>query len=296
VKGKTPHVIPYQGSKRKLAEKICRYFPTSVGTLYEPFAGSAAISIFSAHRGLTEKFVIGDILEPLVNLQKLIIEEPEEVATGYERIWKAQGKSANERYDYFFSIRETYNAERNPILLLFLIARCVANAVRFSKNGNFTQSPDKRRMGTTPSNMRQNIYSVSALLRGKCSFFIGDYAECVRKAKSSDLVYLDPPYRGTTEGSDKRYFQQVETRHLIDCLEELNRKNVPFILSYDGSHGEKRYGDDLPEHLECRKLLLDAGRSTQGTLNGREVHTIESLYVSKKIVTKLEPQPELLLA
>jgi DNA adenine methylase len=291
-----PHVIPYQGSKRKLAARIAHYFPASCKTFYEPFAGSAAMSIFTAQNHLANRFVIGDVLEPLVELLEMTIERPDKVADGYERIWKAQGDTPAARYDYFFSIRHRYNAERDPILLLFLIARCVANAIRFGGNGNFTQSPDKRRKGTLPDKMRKSIRGVSALLKGKCTFFVGDFAECVASASPLDLIYFDPPYRGTTEGADKRYFKQVETERLLHCLERLNERGVPFIVSYDGSHGEKSYGEDLPDHLNCEKFSLHAGRSTQGTLNGKAVHTTESLYVSKLLLPRKRGQLSLALA
>jgi DNA adenine methylase len=53
-------------------------------------------------------------------------------------------------------------------------------------------------------------------------------------------------------------------------------------LSYDGSCGDRTYGDRLPNELASR-ILLDVGRSSQATLNG-EVHvTIESLYNSHNI-------------
>jgi len=276
-----PHVIPYQGSKRKLAPKICQFFPRSVDVLYEPFAGSAALTIFAAQNRLAEEFVIGDVCSPLVELLRLIIEHPRKAASQYESLWKAQGETPTQRYDYFFSIRSKYNSDRDPVMFLFLVARCVANAIRFSANGNFTQSPDKRRMGTAPDTMRASILAVSSLLKGKTRFFVGDFSECVKDATKSDMVYFDPPYRGTTEGSDKRYFKQLETERLLKCLENLNQRRVPFLLSYDGSHGEKQYGSDLPDELGCEKLSLEAGRSTQGTLNGRVIHTTESLYVSR---------------
>lgn len=44
-----PHPIPYQGSKRKLAPMIDDYLPDGIDTFYEPFAGSAAMTIYAAH-------------------------------------------------------------------------------------------------------------------------------------------------------------------------------------------------------------------------------------------------------
>ncbi|MBM3216625.1 hypothetical protein FJZ36_17140, partial [Candidatus Poribacteria bacterium] len=45
-----PHVIPYQGSKRRLADDILRYVPNHVERLIEPFCGSAAVSLAVAAR------------------------------------------------------------------------------------------------------------------------------------------------------------------------------------------------------------------------------------------------------
>jgi hypothetical protein len=41
---KTPHPIPYQGSKRHIAKYILPFFPQEINTLIEPFAGYAAPS------------------------------------------------------------------------------------------------------------------------------------------------------------------------------------------------------------------------------------------------------------
>ena len=43
-----PHPIPYQGSKRNLEPLIGRYVPADVETWFEPFARSAAMSLWAA--------------------------------------------------------------------------------------------------------------------------------------------------------------------------------------------------------------------------------------------------------
>ena len=68
--------IPYQGSKRSLAPRICQLFPDGVHTLYEPFAGSAAITIYAATNDLSERFIIGDSFSILIDLWELIINKP----------------------------------------------------------------------------------------------------------------------------------------------------------------------------------------------------------------------------
>jgi DNA adenine methylase len=77
----------------------------------------------------------------------------------------------------------------------------------------------------------------------------------------------------------------VITRDLIGrVLADLNRRDVPFLLSYDGRCGEKLYGVELPESLNLNRIELNAGRSSQATLNGRTDVTVESLYVSNNLV------------
>ena len=69
---------------------------------------------------------------------------------------------------------------------------------------------------------------------------------------------------------------------MIEALAILNEKQIPFILSYDGFCGDRNYGDPLPESM-AHQILLDVGRSSQATLNGRDDVTIESLYLSHAI-------------
>jgi DNA adenine methylase len=280
-----PHPIPYQGSKRNLAPVIGQLFPRNVHTLYEPFAGSAAFSLFAAKHGLAEHFVIGDSLPQLIELWRQIIAEPHVVAGCYEKVWRGQSHAGPE---YFNLIRDRYNQEGNPIDLLYLIARCVKNAVRFNRHGKFTQSVDKRRLGMKPTKMASSLTGASQLLKGRVDFVIGDFTATVEAATSKDLVYMDPPYQGTTYGRDKRYFAQLERGHLIEALEVLNARQVPFLLSYDGTCGSIAYGEAMPPELELQRLMLHAGRSSQATLNGRDDVTVESLYVSKFIPSKTD--------
>jgi site-specific DNA-adenine methylase len=78
VRWNVPHPIPYQGSKRNLAPIILSYFPSHAIRLVEPFAGSAAISLATAYKGLADSFLINDAHAPIIDLWREIIEHPEE--------------------------------------------------------------------------------------------------------------------------------------------------------------------------------------------------------------------------
>ena len=84
---KLPHPIPYQGSKRKLAPVNDRYLPKSIETFYEPFAGSAAMTIYAAHYRRAKHFIVADSFAPMVDLLRCIVEQPEKTAIRYREIW-----------------------------------------------------------------------------------------------------------------------------------------------------------------------------------------------------------------
>ncbi len=269
------HPIPYQGSKRRLAPLIAPHFPRPIGILYEPFAGSAAISLYAAHHDLARRFVIGDSLPAIVELWRGIVEHPEETARRYRSLWSQQQRDP----EHYGRVRARWNRRHDPVDLLYLVCRCVKNAVRFNARGEFTQSADRRRPGMHPDRMRSAIEGASALLRGRVELRCGDWLDTCADASAHDFVYLDPPYLGTTIGRDRRYHAQPTRGSLIDGLSRLRARGVPFALSYDGTTGAKRYGPPLPGHLRLAHLLIDAGRSAQATLSGRDERTIESLYL-----------------
>lgn len=283
-----PHPIQYQGSKRNLASVILRYVPKKFDRLVEPFAGSAAISIAVAARQMTDSYLINDLNKPLVELLQLIIEKPIETASFYEQLWNEQHSDS---VSHYYTVRENFNRTQDPRLFLYLLARCVKGSVRYNSEGQFNQSPDKRRNGTRPETMRNNIMGVSGLLKGKARFTYTDYQDILSKATNRDLIYMDPPYQGVCGDKDARYFSGICHDEFVAALEELNSRRIAYIVSYDGRRGGKSFGEALPDFLNTAHIELEAGRSSQSTLLGRNETTYESLYLSPALKEKLNFNP-----
>ena len=149
--GKTPHIVQYQGSKRKLAPQILQYMPTTFARLIEPFSGMAAISIATAMEHRANSYVINDLNRPLIEVLKAAIETPSRLVDDYRKVWNEQFAYGENHVEHFYIVRDRFNeGQENPANLLYLIARCVKGAVRYGRNGKFNQSPDKRRHGTNP--------------------------------------------------------------------------------------------------------------------------------------------------
>lgn len=284
-----PHPIPYQGSKRNIANAILSFFPKQIDTLIEPFAGSAAISIAAAVYKKASKFHVNDINKPLIALWREIVDYPENISSNYEKLWNEQLGKEREYYDF---VRDKFNKTEEPHYFLYLLARCVKASIRYNSNGEFNQSPDNRRKGRNPQIMKDDIFAVSNLFRKKVIFSSEGYQEILQKAKETDLIYMDPPYQGVSKTRDPRYYSGVLFNELVYTIEELNERNLPFILSYDGKRGNKKYGRILPTELRLHHIELKVGRSSQSTLLGGKDITYESLYLSQALVSKLHIIPE----
>ena len=288
--GKIPHIVQYQGSKRILAPQILQYMPRKFGRLLEPFAGMAAITIAVSKEQRARQYFINDLNKPVICLLQEAIENPINLIKKYTNVWTEQFNYKEGHIKHFYHIRDCFNAgEQTAENMLYLLARCVKGSVRYGKNGKFNQSPDKRRHGTNPKNITENVYAISNLLKGKTIFSSMDYRQILEAAIPGDLVYMDPPYQGVSNTRDNRYFSGISFDDFSDAIETLNRKGVDYVISYDGACGGKEYGNELPKSLNCTKFLLNAGLSTQATLLGKRNTTYEALYVSSNLAGVCRP-------
>ena len=231
----------------------------------------------TAYRRLSKRFFISDAHVPIIDLWREIVDNPEKLSDKYRRIWCAQIGREREYYD---DVRRKFNETHRPEYFLYLLARCVKAAIRYNGDGEFNNSPDNRRHGARPETMRDRIVGASNLLRGRVEFSACDYREVLAGCDTSDLIYMDPPYQGVCGNRDNRYAPKVEHAAFCEALASLNSKGCMYVVSYDGRTGEKTYGEPMPDCLDLTRIEVNAGRSTQATLLGRDHETYESLYLS----------------
>jgi DNA adenine methylase len=285
---KVPQPFQYQGSKRALASTILQYLPPRIQRIVEPFAGSCAFSIACAARGRAKEFWLNDYNKPLSELLGLIINQPENISNFYKATWRGEDEDA---LGHYYRVREDFNRTNEARLLLYLLARCVKGSVRYNSEGLFNQSPDKRRLGTRPETMRENILGVSMLMRGKTIVTAQDYRDVLASCRKTDVVYMDPPYQGVCGERDSRYLGGILFDDFVAALDQLNQRGVRYIISYDGRLGDQAYGQPLPGYLNLTLVEIEAGRSSQATLLGRQDVTFESLYLSEALSEEVGALP-----
>ena len=281
-----PHLVQYQGSKRSLAPVIASYYPSKFRRFIEPFSGTGAMSIYTAFCALCNQYILNDINGQIINMLETCIEKPKELVVDYAKIWEGQFDIKENSVDYYYKMRKLFNENKdtpNAALTLFIFARVAKGAVRYNQSGEMNQICDKRRCGTKPETVLKNAKAISKLLNGKTTFYSTDYRDVLTMAEPGDLVYMDPPYQGVSKGLSSRYVQSIDFDSFVKSLDDLNQRNIDFIISYDGQNDDRKFGQDLPEYLELQHVLINAGRSAQGNLNGKSITTYESLYISRNI-------------
>jgi len=143
----------------------------------------------------------------------------------------------------------------------------------------------------SPTLMRDNLMRVNKLLAGKTEVASVSYIDLLSRIRAQDVIYMDPPYQGVSENRNTRYCAGVSYAEFVEFLERLNERKISYLVSYDGRTGERAYGKSLPKSLKLEHIELNAGRSSQATLLGRDQDTIESLYLSKPLVERLDRSP-----
>lgn len=262
-------VIKWSGSKRSQSAKIKSYFPTSFGTYYEPFIGGGSM-LYSVSHG---KSICGDICKPLIDLWKEIRDNPDRLADGYSERWK---RLQEEGYTAYYSIRDDFNLNKSPYDLLFLSRTCVNGLIRFNDKGEFNNSLHYSRPGINPNSLRTIIKDWSDHIKG-AEFYADDYTVTTESAKCDDIVYLDPPYFHTKG----RYFGTIDFERFLEYLDDLNRRGIKYLLSFDGKRGEADYTVDLPKDLYKRHVLLPSGNSTfKKVIDKTTEEVFESLYMN----------------
>lgn len=264
-----PTVIKWSGSKRLVASQLSGYFSTC-DTYYEPFVGGGAMMPFAK----ADKGIASDIIPELIELWKAIKEKPTLVADEYKNRWDKLQEKGQEVY---YQVRDRFNQTRNCFDFLFLTRTCVNGLIRYNARGEFNNSFHLSRPGINPDTLRSQLLLWSKHIR-KFDFYNVDYRECLSIVKKGDFVFLDPPYGGTKD----RY---TRTEFDLHCfykeLERLNSVGARWLLTFDGTAGEREYSYAPPSEIYKYKFFINTGNSAFTKVMDCKKDTIhESVYLN----------------
>jgi DNA adenine methylase len=280
--GAVPSLIKWTGSKRSQAAAIVGLMP-SYKRYFEPFVGGGAVLYAAA----SPSSIASDDYRPLIELWQLVQRSPRTVIETYREQWQAvtdeldnldlKNLPANTSLPtYFYQVRDRFNREKSPLDLNFIMRTCVNGIVRFNDKGAFNNSFHLSRRGMTPDRFEKVVSAWHSIIQD-VEFICQDYAEALERTRAGDFVYMDPPYAG----NNQRYTADLELDRFFKELENLNRKDVKWALSFDGTRGQHTLIHDVPKSLYKRHKMLSSGLSAvHKVLNGPVEAVEESLYLN----------------
>jgi len=263
-------VIKWSGSKRSQSLEIVQKFPV-YNRYFEPFVGGGSI-LYAANPIMA---FCSDINKPLIDLWLTIQNDPNGLLDYYQIQWNNMKENGHEVY---YSIRNKFNKSFSPYDLFFLSRTCVNGLIRFNQNGEFNNSLHHTRHGINPHKLKDIVMNWSNRLKN-VNFSSCDYHNATQEAVCGDLVYLDPPYFNTKG----RYYNlsTIDFNEFFEYLNNLNERNIKWILSFDGKTSTRDYTIILPPELYKNHYYLYSGYSSFQKVMGKTINNVfESLYTS----------------
>lgn len=198
---------------------------------------------------------------------------PTKLAEEYKYRWL---RLQNEGQHVYYEIRDSFNKTKSPYDFLFLSRTCTNGLIRFNTKGEFNNSLHLTRKGILPNKLEEIILDWSKHIQNT-TFLHGDYKSTTIDAKDGDVIYLDPPYFNTKG----MYYGNIDFESFLEYLETLNKKNIKYILSYDGKRDDVDYTRDIPKELYKRHTYIHSGNSTFKKIMSKEKSSVlESLYLN----------------
>lgn len=264
-----PPVIKWFGSKRPVAQLLAEHFQPCK-TYYEPFVGGGAMLPFAK----SSHGFASDIIPELIELWNNIKSNPKLVADEYRKRWERLKKEGSSVY---YEVRDTFNKTRNSLDFLFITRTCVNGMIRYNNDGDFNNSFHLSRPGINPDTLEKILYQWSAAIQ-KITFLNIDYRECLEPVQKGDFVFLDPPYGGT---KDRYSHTDFNLSDFYNELDRLNSIGAYWMLTFDGSSGDRVYNFAPPEELFKHKFSVNTGMSAFSRLIDKKKDEIsESVYLN----------------
>ena len=174
-------VLRWAGGKRRLVHRLEKLMPSSWNNYVEPMAGSAALFFHVAPR----KAILGDLNPELINFYTVLRDDTDALVD------KLNGLRASRRL--YRKMRKSTPRSRleRAIRFVYLNRLCWNGLYRVNQRGQFNVPIGDR----LPKKLwDRNDFRNGARILSHTELVCGDFVTTLRKARSGDFVFIDPPY------------------------------------------------------------------------------------------------------
>ena len=248
--------IKWVGGKTQIIDKVISKFPHNIQNYHELFlgGGSVLLAVLSSnHIKITGTINVYDNNIILINVYKNIqnnhLELLNVTKTIIKEYIKCKGTEINRKpknlteaktskESYYYWLRKEFNKQNDKSSLytssLFIILNklCFRGLYREGPNGFNVPFGHYK---TVPEIINENHITIIHNLIKSVNFLHLDFEESFKLIKNNDFVYMDPPCAPETSTSFVAYtkigFNENKHKKLFELTNELNEKNVKFVMS-----------------------------------------------------------------
>jgi len=219
--------LRWAGSKRRSLTTLRALCPRQITHYFEPFAGSACLTFSLA----AEKVTIADLNPYLIEFYQYLKADPEALYSRFSQILRDE--------DEYYRVRQEFNNSPASIerasYFLYLNRYCFNGIYRVNKSGKFNVPWGGRHVGEALQ--LRHLKEASAHL-ANTEIRCADFQDIALSARPGAFIYLDPPYAANEKRVFREYvansFSSSDWGRFVETLEELDRRNIQFLLTYDG--------------------------------------------------------------
>ena len=267
--------LNYIGGKFDIINFLKEHFPKDINNFYDLFGGGSTVSLNVKAKKIfynDNNWIVRDLLKYL---------SKNNISDLYKKITllikKYDLSKANK--EAYIKLRNDYNAksstERDPILLYLLICYGFEHQIRFNSKLEFNNPCGNS--GFNDEMYEKLITFYKRVNELNIEFESNDYQVFLNQIQSNDFVYCDPPYLSTcgayTDG--KRGFNgwdRNQQKLLLSFLEELNKRNIKFMLSNYTEHDGINNNDLLTwANSNSFKIIFNEKITKRNRQNRREL-------------------------
>jgi DNA adenine methylase len=227
--------LKWAGGKTRLLPELRKRIPESYGTYFEPFLGGGSLFFDLA----PERSVLSDVNPELVKTYTAVRDDIEKLIQLLKIHAHDHSRFGASYYSQIRSLDPSIMPDADRAArMIYLNKTCFNGLWRVNKAGRFNTPMGKFKTPPTICD-EVNLRRCSLALR-RSKIVKKDYQVIVSSAKSSDLVYFDPPYVPVSTTANfsayaKEGFGPADQKKLAALAMELKLRGVSVLLSNSGT-------------------------------------------------------------
>jgi len=176
--------LKWLGGKTRLIGDIKKLLPQG-NRLVEPFVGSCSIFLNIEYN----EYLLADSNEDLINLYLALQNKGRQ----FIEASRAFFTSNNNTKEQYMVLRDEFNKTKDPSLFVYLNRHCFNGLCRYNSKGEFN-TPFGEYANPVHFPAKEMLFFVERCRSKKVEFIHSDFRDTMKKARSGDVFYADPPY------------------------------------------------------------------------------------------------------